>query len=91
MQKEKKRKRTKNSYRRRITPHSLKFFVLSGIQFPQVAWIEEFREDILSNDNEKEEQQWEEDSSYWYPCHPPDDQEINQLENSEGRYFLDRY
>jgi hypothetical protein len=46
---------------------------------------------MLPNDNEKEEQEREEDSYYWYPCHPPDHQEINQLEKGEGRYLVERH
>jgi hypothetical protein len=56
-----------------------------------VARIKEFWEQMLPNDNEKEEQEREEDSYYWYPCHPPDHQEINQLEKGEGRYLVERH
>jgi Zn-finger protein len=42
-----------------------------------VARIKIFRDEVLPDDNEEEEELWEEDSCYWYPCHPKDDQQID--------------
>lgn len=47
----------------------VKFFVLSCIQFPQVIWLEKLWEDMLPDENHKEERQREQDPCYWYPCY----------------------
>lgn len=74
-----------------VTVHPLAFFVLGRIQLPQVARVKEFREQMLPDDDEEEEEEREQDSRHRYPCHPPDDQQINQLEKGEGQYLVERH
>ena len=64
----------------------IKFFILSCIEFPQDNGIKKFWEEILPDDNHKEERHWEQDPDYRYPCYAEAYYEVNQLKDREDGY-----
>jgi hypothetical protein len=67
------------------------FLILRSIQFLKMVRVKQLGKQVLSNAYEKEERQWEQNSSYRYPCHPETDQEIYKLEECKFSNELEWY
>lgn len=62
-----------------------KFLVFGRIEFTEIITENELWENVLPYDDEKEEGQWKQDSSYRNPCYTKAYEEIYELEERKHR------